>query len=80
MKRASPAIHTRALPVPRPKRGGVRDLHHRPAGYNFYLKPVSDVPFRLPAFVGADNFRYLLQQDDLFWRAIWNIASSWSAT
>jgi alpha-1,4-digalacturonate transport system permease protein len=44
-----------------------------PAGYNFYLSLFRTSPFRLPAFVGVDNFRYLLQQDDLFWRAIWNI-------
>ncbi len=45
-----------------------------PAVYNFYLSLFRTSPFRPPEFVGADNFAYLVQQDDLFWRAMRNIA------
>ncbi len=45
-----------------------------PAVYNFYLSLFRTSPFRPPEFVGADNFTYLVQQDDLFWRAMRNIA------
>ena len=44
-----------------------------PAIYNFFLSLYRTSPFRPPVFVGAENFLYLLQQDDLFWRAIRNI-------
>ena len=44
-----------------------------PAGYNFYLSLFRTSPFRPPQFVGTENFTYLLQQDDLFWRALRNI-------
>ena len=44
-----------------------------PAGYNFYLSLFRTSPFRLPVFVGADNFNYLLRQNDLFWRAVRNL-------
>ena len=44
-----------------------------PALYNFLLSLYRTSPFSPPVFVGAENFRYLLEQDDLFWRAIRNI-------
>jgi alpha-1,4-digalacturonate transport system permease protein len=44
-----------------------------PALYNFVLSLYRTSPFRPPVFVGAENFLYLLHQDDLFWRAIRNI-------
>jgi len=44
-----------------------------PAIYNFFLSLYRTSPFRPPVFVGAENFLYLLQRDDLFWRAIRNI-------
>jgi ABC-type sugar transport system permease subunit len=43
-----------------------------PAVYNFFLSLYRTSPFRPPVFVGAENFLYLLEQDDLFWRAIRN--------
>jgi alpha-1,4-digalacturonate transport system permease protein len=43
-----------------------------PAVYNFLLSLYRTSPFRPPVFVGAENFLYLLEQDDLFWRAIRN--------
>ncbi len=45
-----------------------------PAGYNFYLSLFRTSPFRPPEFVGTGNFSYLLLQDDLFWRAVRNLA------
>jgi alpha-1,4-digalacturonate transport system permease protein len=45
-----------------------------PAIYNFYLSLFRTSPFRPAEFAGADNFAYLVQQDDLFWRAMRNIA------
>jgi alpha-1,4-digalacturonate transport system permease protein len=44
-----------------------------PAIYNFFLSLYRTSPFRPPVFVGAENFLYLLQRDDLFWRAMRNI-------
>jgi alpha-1,4-digalacturonate transport system permease protein len=44
-----------------------------PAIYNFFLSLYRTSPFRLPVFVGPENFLYLLQRDDLFWRAMGNI-------
>ena len=44
-----------------------------PAIYNFYLSLFRTSPFHPPEFVGADNFIYLAQQDDFFWRAMQNI-------
>jgi alpha-1,4-digalacturonate transport system permease protein len=44
-----------------------------PALYNFYLSLFRTSPFRPPDFAGLENFRYLIQQDDLFWRAMRNI-------
>ncbi len=44
-----------------------------PAIYNFVLSLYRTSPFRPPVFVGPENFLYLLQQDDLFWRAMRNI-------
>jgi alpha-1,4-digalacturonate transport system permease protein len=45
-----------------------------PAGYNFYLSLFRTSPFQPPVFVGPDNFSTLLRQDDLFWRAVRNLA------
>ncbi|MFI5338716.1 MAG: carbohydrate ABC transporter permease [Candidatus Methylomirabilales bacterium] len=45
-----------------------------PAGYNFYLSLFRTSPFRSPEFVGTENFFYLFQRDDLFWRAARNVA------
>ena len=44
-----------------------------PAVYNFFLSLYRTSPFRPPVFVGSENFLYLLQRDDLFWRAVRNI-------
>jgi len=44
-----------------------------PAIYNFYLSLFRTSPFHPPEFIGADNFVYLAQKDDFFWRAIQNI-------
>lgn len=44
-----------------------------PTLYNFYLSLFRTSPFRPPEFSGLENFRYLIQQDDLFWRAMRNI-------
>ena len=44
-----------------------------PAVYNFLLSLYRTSPFRPPVFVGSENFLYLVQRDDLFWRAMRNI-------
>jgi alpha-1,4-digalacturonate transport system permease protein len=44
-----------------------------PALYNFYLSLFRTSPYHPPEFVGLANFRYLAQQDDLFWRAMRNL-------
>ena len=44
-----------------------------PAIYNFFLSLYRTSPFRPPVFVGPENYLYLLQKDDLFWRAVRNI-------
>jgi alpha-1,4-digalacturonate transport system permease protein len=45
-----------------------------PAGANFYLSVWSTSPYREPAYVGLGNFGYLIGTDDLFVRAMRNVA------
>lgn len=44
-----------------------------PAFYNFYLSLFKTSFDKPPEFVGLDNFTYLFQRDDLFWRALSNL-------
>ncbi len=44
-----------------------------PAIYNFYLSLFETSLFDPPEFVGLNNFAYLAQRDDIFWRALRNI-------
>jgi alpha-1,4-digalacturonate transport system permease protein len=43
-----------------------------PAIYNFYLSLFRTSAGGTPLFVGLGNFRYLVNQDDIFWRALVN--------
>ncbi len=45
-----------------------------PAIYNFYLSLFRTSFDKPPMFVGLDNFAYLAQRDDVFWRALGNMA------
>lgn len=45
-----------------------------PAFYNFYLSLFKTSFDKPPEFVGLDNFVYLFQRDDFFWRALSNLA------
>jgi len=44
-----------------------------PAIYNFYLSLFKTSFDKPPEFVGLDNFIYLFQRDDFFWRALSNL-------
>jgi alpha-1,4-digalacturonate transport system permease protein len=44
-----------------------------PAFYNFYLSLFKTSFDKPPEFVGLNNFAYLFQRDDLFWRALSNL-------
>lgn len=46
-----------------------------PAVYNFYLALFKTSFENPPEYVGLDNFAYLAQRDDLFWRALRNMAT-----
>ena len=46
-----------------------------PAIYNFYLSLFRTSFDKPPEFVGLDNFFYLAQKDDLFWRALSNMGT-----